>query len=159
MVETKYLNVLKMICTRLANSGINWALTGSFGMALQGVQVKVHDIDLQTDEHGAYEIEKYFTEFTTRPVCFLKSKRIRSYYGVFEINGISVEVMGAVQKRLDDRTWEEPVNIEQYMHWIIVDKIQVPVLSLSYEYQAYRILGREDKANILLQWLQFDDEG
>lgn len=157
MVEEKYLEVLRMICSRLEENGINWALTGSLGMALQGVNVEIHDIDLQTDKRGAYEIEKCLKEYIVKPVRFSEPGRIRSHYGAFEINGVTVEVMGALQKRLEDGKWEEPVNIEDHKHWIIVDEIKVPVLSLAYEYQAYRILGREDKARILKQWLQNED--
>jgi len=156
MVEKQYLNVLKMIVTRLTGSDINWALTGSLGIALQGINLQVHDIDLQTDKKGAYEIERCLSEFVVKPVRYTESERIRSYYGVFEIHGITVEVMGAIQKRLEDHKWEKPVRVEPYRHWIQVDEMQVPVLSLTYEYQAYLLLGREDKAEILRQWLRGD---
>ncbi|KPL07248.1 hypothetical protein AMJ86_05085 [bacterium SM23_57] len=157
MVDARYLDVLKIICSRLKDSGFNWALTGSLGMALQGVNVEVHDIDLQTDKRGAYEIEKCLEEHVVRPVRFSESERIRSHYGALEINGVAVEVMGALQKRLDDGKWEEPVNIENYQLWISFDEMEIPVLSLAYEYHAYRILGREDRAKMLMQWLQNKD--
>jgi len=36
--------------------------------------------------------------------------------------------------------------------------MQVPVLSLEYEYQAYLKLGRIDKAEMLRKWLQGKNE-
>jgi len=47
MVANSHLKVLGKIVSRLKDSSINWVVTGSLGMALQGVPVEVHDIDLQ----------------------------------------------------------------------------------------------------------------
>jgi hypothetical protein len=45
--------------------------------------------------------------------------------------------MGDIQKRTDEKTWEEPVRVETYRRWVNFDEMQIPVLSLEYEYQAY----------------------
>ena len=42
---------------------INWAVTGSLRLALQGVPIEVHDIVIQTDKDGAYAIERCFIEY------------------------------------------------------------------------------------------------
>jgi len=123
-------------------------------MALQGMPVEVHDIDIQTDRDGAYEIEHCFAEFVIEPVRYSETERIRSYLGVLEIDGVKVEIMGDIQKRLGNRSWEEPVKVERYRRWVEVDGMQIPVLSLEYEYQAYLRLGRAKKAEILRSWLE-----
>jgi len=123
-------------------------------MALQGMNVKVHDIDLQTDKDSAYEIEKYLSEYVVQPVAYSEAERIKSHFGTLTINGVKIEIMGAIQKRLGDKKWEEPVRVEKYKHWIETDGIQIPVLSLAYEYQAYLKLGRKEKAKMLKRWLQ-----
>jgi hypothetical protein len=48
-----------------------WAVTGSLGMALQGMELAVHDIDLQTSREGAYEIERRAGGSTGRTGAFL----------------------------------------------------------------------------------------
>ena len=154
MTTSQYLEVLQKILTKIKDSPINWAVTGSLGMALQGVPVEVHDIDIQTDEDGAYEIERCLAEFVVRPVRYRESERIRSHFGVLEIDGIKVEIMGALQKRVDDQLWEDPVEVERYKRWAEIGSMRVPVLSLEYEYQAYLVLGRNDKVEILRAWLQ-----
>ncbi len=148
------LDTLRAICTRLASCRAHWAITGSLGWALQGVKVEVHDIDLQTDPAGAYEIEGLLSEYVASPVRYTVSERIRSHLGKLEINGVRVEIIGGVQKRLEDGTWEEPVNVERHRVWVEIDGMQIPVLSLEYEYQAYLKLGRTEKAEMLRQWLQ-----
>jgi hypothetical protein len=154
MTTSQYLKVLKKILTKTKDSPISWAVTGSLGMALQGVPVEVHDIDIQTDEDGAYDIERCLAEFVVRPVRYRESDRIRSHFGVLEIDGIKVEIMGALQKRIDDQLWEDPVEVERYKRWAQIGNMRVPVLSLEYEYQAYLVLGRNDKVEILRAWLQ-----
>ncbi|MCL4507526.1 MAG: hypothetical protein M1434_03775 [Chloroflexi bacterium] len=157
MIEAKYVNTLRKIYTRLENledNRVNWVVTGSVGMALQGMDVDVHDIDIQTDQDGAYETESRFSEYVVEPVRFSISERIRSHFGTLEIGDIKVEIMGDIQKRLDDQTWEEPVKVERYKCWVEVDGMRIPVLSLEYEYQAYLILGRNEKAEKLQKWLE-----
>ncbi len=78
MVENVYLKVLEKIADCLNASPIPWVVTGSLGMALHGVPIKVRDIDIQTDEKGAYEIERRLAQYVVKPVTFSESKRIRS---------------------------------------------------------------------------------
>ena len=158
-IDPTYLNILRQIYTRLKDSSINWAVTGSLGFALQNVPAATpHDIDLQTDEAGAYEIERLLSEHVTRNVAFSSVENIRSHFGALTIDGIKVEIIGDISKRLEDGTWEEPVDLERYKQFVQVEGMQVPVLSLEYEYQAYLKLGRLEKAQIMRKVLQDRDK-
>jgi len=158
MLNPDYLNVLRKINTRLNNTSVNWAITGSFGFALQGVPVEPNDIDIQTDERGAYEIERHFSEFVTKRVKFSSTERIRSHFGKLMIDGIKVEIMGDIQKRNKDGSWENPVDLEHHKRVVEVEEMQVLVLSLEYEYQAYLKLDRINRAEMLRKWLQGENE-
>jgi len=116
--------------------------------------VEVHDIDIQTDKAGAYEIERRFSECVVRKVSFSSAERIRSHFGALMIDGIKVEIMGDIQKKLEDGTWENPVDLKCHKRVAKVRGMQAPVLSLEYEYRAYLRLGRTDKAELLRKWLQ-----
>ncbi len=157
IIDPTYLNILRQIYTRLKDSNINWVVTGSFGFALQNVPVTPQDIDLQTDEAGAYEIERHLSEYVTMNVAFSSAENIRSHFGALTIDGIKVEIMGDISKRLEDGTWERPVDLERYKQFVEVEGMQVPVLSLEYEYQAYLKLGRIEKAQMLQKLLQDRD--
>lgn len=159
MIAIDSLKVLEKIVSRLGDSPINWVVTGSLGMALQGVPVEVHDIDIQTDKGGVYEIEKCLAEYVIKPVRYSESERICSHLGLLNIDGVKVEIMGDIQKRLCDQSWEEPVNVEHYKRWIEVGGMRIPVLSLEYEYRAYLKLGRVEKAEMLRSWLQKNRSG
>jgi hypothetical protein len=154
MLNTAYLKVLRKINTRLSNTNVNWAITGSLGFALQGVPAEPNDIDIQTDKRGAYEIERHFSEFMTKRVTLSSTEKIRSHFGKLMIDGIKIEIMGDIQKRLEDGSWENPVDLEHHKRVVEVEGMKVPVLSLEYEYQAYMKLGRIEKAEMLRKWLQ-----
>ena len=155
MVPQTHLKVLRKLYERLKDSDINWVVTGSLGFALQGVSIEPHDIDIQTDREGAYRIEQLFSEFVVRSVQFKESERIRSYFGTLMIDGIKVEIMGDIQKKVNNK-WELPVNINKYKHFVQIEGMKIPVLDLEYEYQAYLKLGRVEKAEILEKFLKED---
>ena len=154
MIAAKYLNALRLIVLRLEGQAIDWAVTGSCGFALQGLDVTIHDIDLQSDGPGAYAIERALADKSRRKVEFSAAERIRSHFGALEIDGVKVEIMGDIQKRLDDGTWEAPVDIRMHRQWAAIGDVRIPVLSLEYEYMAYLALGRLERAEMLRIWLQ-----
>ncbi|MCO6040813.1 nucleotidyltransferase domain-containing protein [Thermococcus alcaliphilus] len=153
MIPRKHLEVLRRLYERLSQSDVTWAVTGSLGFALQGVPVEPHDIDIQTDREGAYEIERLFSEFVVEPVRFKESEKIRSHFGVLMIDGVKVEIMGDIQKKVNDE-WEEPVDINRYKSFVEIEGMKIPVLDLEYEYQAYLKLGRIKKAKMLKRFLE-----
>jgi hypothetical protein len=154
MIDSHYFNVLRKICTYLLDCHSPWVITGSLGLSLQGMAMEVNDIDIQTDRDGALEIESRLSATVVEPVRYLVSERIRSYLGRLEMDGIQVEIMGDVAKRLDDQTWEAPIQVAQHRRWLEIDGLRIPVLSLAYEYEAYLKLGRIEKADMIRQFLQ-----
>jgi hypothetical protein len=148
-VDSTYLDVLRKIYTQLKDTNVNWVVTGSLSFALQGIPVTPHDIDIQTDEAGAFEIERCFSEYVVRNVVFSSTDKIRSHFGALLIDGIEVELMGDIQKRLEGGSWEEPVDLEHHKRIVEVEGMYIPVLSLEYEYQAYLKMGRLERAQML----------
>lgn len=127
----------------------DWALTGSASFALQGVPVDPDDVDVQTDADGAYRIQSAFSDRVVDPVSHSEGDRIRSHYGELRIEGVAVEVMGGVETRSDDDAWTGPVDVAEHRRFASLDGRSVPVLSLSYEADAYERLGRDERAALL----------
>jgi hypothetical protein len=129
-LERRYLDVLRELYARLEGpeGDVLWVVTGSAGFALQGLLVTVHDIDIQTDTAGAYEIERRFATFVTGPVRFADAERIRSHLGALALRGITVEVMGDIQKRLPRGAWQAPVDLARHRRTIPVADMLIPVL-------------------------------
>ena len=100
MIPEKYKSVLTIIHKRLRDLDISWAITGSVGFALHGIDLEINDIDLQTNEYGAYQIQEAFNKSIFKNVIFLESEYIRSHFGELKVDGLKVEIMGALQKKL-----------------------------------------------------------
>jgi hypothetical protein len=126
-IGQNYLNVFRTIYNRLYNSYINWVVTGSFAFAIQGIPLEVHDIDIQTNEKGAYQIEQRFSEFVAKNITLSSVEKIRSHFGALEIDGIKIEIMGDIQKRLSDGTWEKPVDLDHHRRFVDFNGMQVPI--------------------------------
>ena len=148
-----YKPVLEIILSALSTSKATWVFTGSLGMALQGVPVQVHDIDIQTTVRGAYALEQYLKAWILCPVYHRRSDQFRSYFGSGRVAGVDFEIMGDMRIRLADGTWRERIDLKQHRRWISWQGWQVPVLSIDYEIEAYSALGRMEKVAILKDWL------
>ena len=48
--------------------------------------------------------------------------------------------MGDTQKLLPDGSWEKPVDVAAHRIWVAYENQRVPVFSLEYEMQAYRMI-------------------
>jgi hypothetical protein len=154
MIAPRHLSALRKIHSRLSEPGVNWVVTAGVNLALQGLPVEPEDVDIQTDEAGAYEIERRLSEFVRRRVAFSSTEKIRSHFGTLMVDGIEVEIMGDVQKRSDDGTWEPPPDLNRHKRFVETGGMRIPVLSLEYEYEAYLKLGRTEKAQLLKRWLR-----
>ena len=154
MIDSRFAKVLHQLHNKLDIDEINWAVTGSLDFALQGMDVDVHDIDIQTDKSGAYEIEHRFSQYVVRNVEFSSTKRIRSHFGELSVNGIKVEITGDIQKCLPDGTWEDPIDVRSKMCFVNYDELSIPVISLEYECEAYYRLGRIERADKVRRYLE-----
>ncbi|MBS3786813.1 hypothetical protein KGY79_01295 [Candidatus Bipolaricaulota bacterium] len=148
MLPCKHLEVLQKLYSELKGTEVNWVVTGSVSFCLQGVPVSPNDLDIQTDKPGAYEIERLFQEYVIKKVKFSSTDRIKSHFGALKIEGVLVEIMGAVQKFYDGE-WEEPIDIDKHKKIVTVKEMEIPVLNLGYESKAYRRFGRLEMAEKL----------
>ena len=148
-VSPKHLHVLRRICELLKTADVTWVLTGSLGLALQGVETEVHDIDLQTDAAGALEVERLLAEYVVRPVGLKEDALVRSYLGAAQIDGVEVEIIGDIRKRPPGGEWGPPPDLARLAIAVDAVGMRVPVLPLEYEREAYRAMGRSEKVGLI----------
>ncbi len=131
-----------------------WAVTGGAGLRLQGVPVQVGDLDLQTDRATAEVFASRLSGHLRTPLHWRVSPRVRSWFAAFEMDGVRVEVMGGLQKRLPDGRWERRVDLAAVRRWVTWRGRSVPVIDLAHEARAYAILGRLEKAALIRHALE-----
>ncbi len=155
MLEAYHLEALRLITALAAKApGLVWALTGSTSFALQGMDVTAHDIDIQTDRDSAYKLGGLLAGYCVEPVRFCGTGKIRSHFGKFQVGRAEVEIMGDVQKRLPGGAWEDPPLLAPLTRFVGWEGMRLPVLSLAYEAKAYRLMGREARAEEMERYLE-----
>ena len=126
-----------------------WALTGSAALRLQGVDIPVNDLDVQTDDRLVFLLEERFAGFMKVPVHLWETEHTVSYHGQAEIQGLQVELLGDVRHRLPDGTWTPPPDVESLRVWVSWNHLMIPVLPLAHEALAYEKMGRIQKAELI----------
>ena len=154
MLPPEFVEALRKITARLAESDVVWVLTGSAGLAIKGIPLTPHDIDIQTDRAGVDAFAHLFADELVQAPTFWESEHTRSWFAVFDIDGVKMEVMGDMQHRDEEDGWEEPPNLAALRLTIQVAEMRIPTLSLDYEEEAYRSMGRHDKAALIGQYLR-----
>jgi hypothetical protein len=101
-----------------------------------------------------FEIEKRLAEFVTQPICFSGNEKVRSQLGRLLIDGIQVEIIGGIEKQLSDGTWETPPDISANKRYFTLEDIGIPMLSLKYEEDAYRKMGRIERPDQIKDWME-----
>jgi len=93
---------LRQFINTISPKDINWVLTGSAGLRLQGVDVTVGDLEVESDKLGMKQIlERFEVNIRERP--YLKETNVMlSYFTVIEVNGVMVELIGDIQPSQPD---------------------------------------------------------
>ena len=154
LIPPDYLAVLRKLYNQLEETDIVWVLTGSLGLAIKGIPLTPHDIDIQTDRAGVYEFARIFADDLEQEPFFWETQHTQSWVAKFEMDGIQVEVMGDMRHRDEDGDWDDPPNLEAVRLYIQVAEMRIPTLSLEFEEDAYRSMGRYDKASLIAQYLR-----
>ncbi len=124
-----FIDVIKLITSKIPKN-VKWAIDGSTSLALQGIDLKPHDIDILTNSEGALAINESLREYNVKPVTHSSNQKYDSFYGIFEIGGIKVEVMGDM-KVFRNGEWSkiqnpDTINIVQ----LVREGFRIPVVSL-----------------------------
>ena len=141
MINQTIATALKKISHMLQGHDVEWLVVGTASLATQGVDLQPGDIDIITTKDDVFKISKILKKYEIKPVEFGRTPLFESYMGVYEIDGVKVEVMGDFREKrgnewvsLNERLLS-PVIIE-------IDGIPIPVSSLKDQIESYEKLGR-----------------
>lgn len=154
-IPDTHIRALRALLDRLAGrEGLVWALTGSTSFALQGMDVPVNDIDIISDRDSALRIGALLDDCCIKPVEASSAKYVRSFYGQFRLEGVDIDLMGDSCRMNLDGSWGEPAFLPPLIGWVTVSSLRLPVLSLIFEEQAYRLLRRDERADAIAAFLR-----
>ena len=108
MLNPTFVEVIKLISENIP-SNIKWAIDGSTSLALQGIDVTPHDIDILTDHEGAIRIQESLKKYNVGPISHSSNEKYDSYFGTFKMKSIKVDVMGDLRVFRSGK-WSTPQN-------------------------------------------------
>ena len=123
---------------------------GSASLALQGVDITPNDIDILTDEYGAFKIGALLKEFEIKPVIFSRTDLFESFYGIYDIEGAKIDVMGDFRVRLEG-TWVSLSDRLESPSLVQINAMNIPVSSMHDQLLFYEKLGREKDRDCILK--------
>lgn len=138
---------LRLIAQTLNREELRYHVVGGASLALRGLPVRVRDLDIEMSKEAIYRFQELYANTTTLEVKWREGEDVRSYFGRFRIQGIEVEVMAELERRIDGRwarsfcTTDDSVDLEG---------IRIPVLALEEDVLAYLRQGRLDRAALAL---------
>jgi len=138
--------VLKNLAEIFEANGVFWILSGSTSFYLQGVEITPNDIDVLTDIDSAALIDALLQDYQIQKSAYSETEKYRSHFGVYELDGVRVEVMADFQYRLKNGDWSE-INHYHPTIFLNLGSSRIPVLSLEQELKEYRNLGRMETAD------------
>jgi len=92
--------------------GCQYAFRGTASLVLQGLEMNVDDIDILCNKKTALKCNRLLKDFLVEKVSYKKSPKFKSFFGKFEVNGISVEVMGDWQIKDTKGVWGQPFTAD-----------------------------------------------
>ncbi|MEW5871417.1 MAG: methyltransferase domain-containing protein [Chloroflexota bacterium] len=139
--------VLRAIAQRLNQAGIPYNVAGGASLALHGLPLAVRDIDIEVSAEDAYHVQELFSVQVVEPVALGSTDLYRSHFGVFDFDGVRVEVMGDNQRR-EGNAWL-PTRT-QTRDILDLDGVPVNASWLEEELLAYIRRGRLERAALCL---------
>jgi ubiquinone/menaquinone biosynthesis C-methylase UbiE len=136
-------SVVRQIARQLDRGQVPFRIVGGAAAALQGADIPVQDVDVETSARGARTFQEKYGTRTELPVAWRESDRYRSHFGRFRFGEVIVEVMGDLE-RLEAGRWVPSQASPPCL--IDVDGVLVPVSRIEEEALAYIRRGRLDRA-------------
>ena len=144
--------VLAWLLEKIPPGEFPWVLTGSGSLRLNGVDLPVHDLDIQTDQNTIHLIEKRLAEYMKESIHSWESPGMRSLDGKAEIEGVQVELLANIAHKLPDGSWGTFTDFSRIV-WVELQGLRVPTFPLEDELAAYVAMERTEKAALIRQAL------
>jgi hypothetical protein len=135
---------LKTFYNLVSKENIDWILSGSFSLVIQGVDVKANDIDIVTDKKCAEQLDQLLSKYRTKALEYSSTSQYRSHYAHYLINGVKIDVMGDFQYMKKDGLWSD-LRHNGITHEIEFKGMNLTLFILEEELKEYEELGRMDK--------------
>ena len=138
------ISTIKTIAQKLENKNIQWVVTTSCALILQGIKLDPQDIDILTNKEDSIKINQILNDYKIKEFKNMTSNIFDSTLNKFLINNCIVEVMGNfnVKSRFDGK-WHDLSYMLKNPNIVEIEKVRIPVLSILQSMGMYQMMGRK----------------
>lgn len=149
------LQVLAKIAHVLNQNGITWAVGASLLLWFKGIVPHFNDLDIMVEEADALKAKAALcTLGQLQPGNSDPAKYKTRHFYEFVINGVDVDMMAGFVIVNGGKAYECPLLEEDICEKVPVNGETVPLQSLTNWERYYRLMGREQKADLVKAYLQ-----
>jgi hypothetical protein len=153
MLNQNSIDTLKLISQRLNDNNFTWAIIGSTNLALQGVDITPRDMDIISTMDVLPKIKSIFPEYEVAEIEEKQSAISGSYWRVaMHVNDIEIEILGEKENGI----YADRLLAGQKID-VVIDGTSISCLALESELQAYRDTGRQNRVDLIEQFLLSKD--
>lgn len=150
MITEKFKKAIKIIHKILENNKIKWALVGSTNMQLQGMNVQPHDLDIVVQLKDLEKTQEIFSEYNVSDIKELKPLTDEPAWEVkLEINNVECQIFA----QLDTGEYVRKL-LANKLEKIRLENVEIPCFTLEAEAQTYAETNRENKSNLIQEFLK-----
>lgn len=147
-VSGSHMKCLRYILKNLSGVSYPWAVIGGANHVLQGIPVKLRDIDIITTKEGFDDLSVRFEDFVVEEPAYRETDNLRSWFAVFIFNGVRFEVMANVENKVG-KDWQSHGNWHEHIVPIQLNSFEVPCLTLDFEEKIYQMLGNDQRVGMI----------
>jgi S-adenosylmethionine-dependent methyltransferase len=152
-IKPRWKSVLKEMAETLKENNITFTVVGGTSLALRGFDVPVRDLDLEMSVQDTFRFEEIYHDHSVDGVNLRENHQWRSHIGRFVIDGVNVEVMGGLCRRVG-QNWVPSFLFTRSS--VDLDGVSIPVLELEEEALAYLRRGRLNRVSLALPLCKAD---
>ncbi|MEI6731064.1 MAG: NOL1/NOP2/sun family putative RNA methylase [archaeon] len=140
MLDSRILNALTILARKLKK--YKWVLIGSTNLAVQGVDVAAHDLDIMIDRTNMEFVAQDLKEYEKKEFEFMEKGPFKGYYSEYEIDGVKVEIMVDFEI-LQNNNWEKLNTRLEEPIMVNLRGLLVPCSRIEEQLRGYKHLNRD----------------
>ena len=151
--KPRWRGILRDMAIVLNQNNIPFKVVGGTSLALRGLKIPFNDIDIEMSQDDVYCFEDIYRDCVIDAVQLREKENWRSHIGRFEITGVNVEVMGGLERRVNQVWLPSFLSTETV---VMLDDIPIPVLEIEEEVLAYLRRGNLERVALALSCCSSD---
>lgn len=142
-------NVIFKLADHLNSNHVLWGIGGSYLLKSHSIKCEVHDLDLLISESDLEIVVEILNQIAKRKDIPFKTEYKTAFFAVYDMDGVSIDVMSRFRIEHDQGIYEFPFESESIVKIIGNGREVLPLTSLEDWLVAYHLKTAVKSKSIL----------